>query len=702
VEVRLFGPVVVRRGDELIPITGKRPALLLRALALEPRRAVSVDALVDAAWSELLPENPAKALQTAVVRLRRLVDRDLIATVPGGYALGPAVTTDVERTERVLARILGAPGDAENLAVLTGMLREWSRPPFDDLEDWRTAYAESARLAEHHKAAEDACFVLRLRFSGPTATLGDLEAAVMREPLREPRWLLLAGALRDADRIPDALHALGRARQTFAIELGISPSAVVQAMEDELVLASTSSRMADVALGVEGHRENARLALKDGDAALAAKELALAVDEARAAFRPAATIIDLHVALADVHRRSGASAAAHRALEEAADLARTSGDTARLAEVALAGSGDAWQTTLDATASAIPLLKEALDTLPAGPTRLRARLLARYAVAASHVESQPALELLLADAAEIAAAVDDAPTTATVLIAESAIDQDPFRRDQRHRRFQRLLDLADREHQPQWRSAVLPPLARLTAQEGDIDAALALLADAAAYGDAVGDPVASAAAGSRAVLQASVSGAFPDVIAAIEVTARCFETAMPDPSASAVMRWAQTGVATLVYDRVETPPNRVMPFPRTTMDVLMTAWVAAALGSVGRTDEGIDVLRAIEPERIGELPHDLYRLPVLWALGRAVWELGDRDRAAALYECCLPVADLLVIDGGFYFLGAVTHHAGLGAAVAGRTDVARALLTAASEQHARIGSAWWKHKSDQALATLPT
>ena len=105
------------------------------------------------------------------------------------------------------------------------------------------------------------------------------------------------------------------------------------------------------------------------------------------------------------------------------------------------------------------------------------------------------------------------------MIARNIIDQDPLHREPRRRRFQRLLDLADREQQPQWRAAVLPSLARLTAQEGDVDGALVLLDEVAAYGEAVGDPVAAVAVGSRSVLHATVAGEHPEAIAAIDLAA---------------------------------------------------------------------------------------------------------------------------------------------------------------------------------------
>ena len=76
------------------------------------------------------------------------------------------------------------------------------------------------------------------------------------------------------------------------------------------------------------------------------------------------------------------------------------------------------------------------------------------------------------------------------------------------------------------------------------------------------------------------------------------------------------------------------------------------------------------------------------------------NRAAALHECCSSVGDLLVIDGGFLFLGAVAHHAGLGAAVAGRTNDAKELLAAAVDRYEQLGSPWWAAASRAQLQTL--
>jgi DNA-binding SARP family transcriptional activator len=672
---------------------------LLRALALEPRRAVHADALVAAVWSEGVPANPSKALQTVIVRLRRAVGQELVVTSAGGYALGPTVTTDLERVDADISRSSEMNDDCERLRVLAAAWSEWTTAPFDDLADWGHARSECARLTERRTATQDELLALRLRIEGPTTVIGDLEAAVTAEPLHEQRWVLLVEALSQAGRTAEALRALDRARQVFARELGIRPGARLQMLEDDLLLPSTDMGD-DPALRAERHRELAELARHDGDGSRASKELTLALAAAREAGRPPAALVDLLIALATAYRQSGEVSKACDALDEAAGIARLAASPGQLAQVALVGAGDAWQTTLDATASSIPLLKEALDRLPPAPTPMRAQLLARYAVAASHVERQRELERVLADAASIAAIVDDPLTTATVLIARTVVEQDPLHRNERHLRFEQLTRLAEIEHKPEWRAAALPSHARLLAQEGDIITALELLDDVASRGDATGDKVAAAAAGSRAVLEATVTSEFEEVINAINLSARLIEPAMTDPAAASVMRWGQTAFAMLVYDRAADAPEAVMRFPRTSMDVLATAYVAAVLGSTARTQDGLAVLRRIAPEALAELPRDIYWLSVLWAVGRAVWVLRDRERAAALQECCSSVSDLLVIDGGFLFLGAVAHHAGLGAAVAGRTNDAKELLAAAVDRYEQLGSPWWAAASRAQLQTL--
>ncbi len=584
------------------------------------------------------------------------------------------------------------------MAALARALDAWIGDPLVGLEDWGPARVESARLAERRTCAEEEWLALRFEVAGPQAIVAELEAAVATEPLRERRWALLVKALRDTDRTADALEALDRARRILALELGVRPGAALQALEDEL-LTVTARRVDDPALRLERHLEAASAAQAEDDPRRAAKELAAAVELARETGRSAAARADLLIALGRAQRSAGEPAAAQEAFGEGATLARHATDPGRLAEAALAASGETWQASLDASSFAIELLEEALAVLPPAPSPVRARLLARYAVVASHLHASDELLDTVSQADVIARIVDDPQTTATVILARSVVDQDPFRVAARRSDLQKLFELASTNARPEWRTWGVPHLARITAQEGDVDGALALL-DNLEVG-ATSEQLATVAGGSARVLRATVRGSFDDALAAIDAATRALEPTMIDASGAAVMRWAQTTVVQLAYDQLEGAPDATMPFPLATMNAMTIAYVAAVLGATGRAAEGHAVLDRIDPDRLSDLPRDLYWLSFVWALGRAVWELDAAEHAVALHQLAGPVTDLLVVDGAFEFLGAVAHHSGLAAAVAGRRSEARDLLLSGLATHERLRSPHWTEASRLALESLP-
>jgi DNA-binding SARP family transcriptional activator len=700
VQVHLFGRVSVQLDGRSVPVTGQKPTRVLRALAVRPRTPVRADELVEVAWSDGRPANPGKALQTVVMRLRQSVGEALVETVPDGYALGPEVVTDVETADALITQGLDVGIDAEaRLECLARVRAVWVDDPLVGLEDWEPARAESTRLAERRARAEDAWLALRLELTGPGGIVAELEAAVAAEPLREQRWALLAQALRDSGRTADAIDALGRARLTLARELGIRPGAALQALEDDL-FAVTAGPVDDPALRLQHHLEAAGLARAEGDARRTAKELAAAVELARETSRPITAQADLHLALGRAQQRAGEPAAAQAALVESATLARLASDHGRLAEAALAASGEAWQASLDAASAAIELLEEALAALTPAPSAIRARLLARYSVAASHLRTFDELADLVAQAEVIAHIVDDPPTTAAVLLARSIFDQDPLHIADRRAVLDQLFELAAQHAEPDWRAWGIPHLARITAQQGDVDAALALLDDLA------GDPMISnehlnnIAAGSSGLVRATVRGSFEDVLAAIDRGAQAMAPTMIDPNGPAILKWAQKTAIQLAYDELDGAPRVTMPFPLATMNAMATAYVAAVLAADGRTAEGRQVLAQVDPEGLCALPRDLYWLSLLWMLGRAVWELDAVDHAMALCELAAPVTDLVVVDGAFLFMGAVAHHAGLAAAVAGRRAEARELLSTGLATHERLRSPHWTRASRRALERL--
>ncbi|GAA3436332.1 AfsR/SARP family transcriptional regulator [Kutzneria kofuensis] len=72
------------RGQE---VTGPRLRGLLALLAGSLRAGCGVPALVDGLWPDARPENPTKAVQVLVSRLRAQLGADLIANTATGYRL---------------------------------------------------------------------------------------------------------------------------------------------------------------------------------------------------------------------------------------------------------------------------------------------------------------------------------------------------------------------------------------------------------------------------------------------------------------------------------------------------------------------------------------------------------------------------------------------------------------------------------------
>ncbi len=88
------------------------------------------------------------------------------------------------------------------------------------------------------REAEEELAELRLAMGEHTGLVGELEAAVAGEPLRERRWAQLMLAYYRSGRQADALRAFSRLRSTLAEELGISPSAELAALEQKVLLQS--------------------------------------------------------------------------------------------------------------------------------------------------------------------------------------------------------------------------------------------------------------------------------------------------------------------------------------------------------------------------------------------------------------------------------------------------------------------------------
>jgi predicted ATPase/DNA-binding SARP family transcriptional activator len=236
-EVQLLGPTLVLVGGQTLVLASGRERAVLTALALRPGGVVSPDRLQVALWGDEPPSSARKAIQMYVSSLRRALPPDTIRTAPGGYALAvePAAV-DVTRFEDLVRRGRaragdGAPGRAEALALFEAAGRLWRGRPLADLADHPDAEGEIRRLEELRCGLEEDLADLRLAEGQHHALIGELEAAVGAEPLRERRWAQLMLALYRSGRQADALRAYRRLRDLLGEELGIDPSAELVALD---------------------------------------------------------------------------------------------------------------------------------------------------------------------------------------------------------------------------------------------------------------------------------------------------------------------------------------------------------------------------------------------------------------------------------------------------------------------------------------
>ena len=152
-EFGLLGPLLVRRGEVMLPVAPGKQRAVLAALLLSANRVVSFDELTEALWGLALPPSARVSVQNHVMRLRKaLGDAARIRTHPHGYAIRVDDSDlDVSRFEAHLAAARAAARDGSWDAA-AGQARAglalWRGEPLADVESDLLAARDIPRLAE--------------------------------------------------------------------------------------------------------------------------------------------------------------------------------------------------------------------------------------------------------------------------------------------------------------------------------------------------------------------------------------------------------------------------------------------------------------------------------------------------------------------------------------------------------------------------
>ncbi|MGV9835063.1 AfsR/SARP family transcriptional regulator [Nocardia niigatensis] len=237
--VALLGEIALRRDGALTAVPGARARLLVAALALNPGRSRSAQALIDDVWGENPPRAPMNALHTQVSRLRSALPEGALEIGPAGYrlVLTPAqvdltLAQQLEKQARQAHTVGDAADCLELLAIARGL---WRGEPAADLPPGPVA-EELATLAATRRRALDA-----LELSAREA-VGDLPAAielaqhaVTADPLDEPAHATLMRLLAAASRTNEALDVFATLRTRLVDQLGADPGPALIALNTAIL-----------------------------------------------------------------------------------------------------------------------------------------------------------------------------------------------------------------------------------------------------------------------------------------------------------------------------------------------------------------------------------------------------------------------------------------------------------------------------------
>ncbi len=239
--VAVLGPLTVEHDGQPVVIGGQRLRALFVRLALEPGRWVSAGSLLAALWDgDDGPTDPVNALQSSVSRLRRLLpDPLLLETSSSGYRLAVQPRdVDALRFEELADRgraALTHGNPEEAIDALQAAHDLWRGPALADLDGSGFAQPYVSRLEERKRAADEDRYEAALLLGRQAEVIGELEAIVAAEPLREHAASQLIRALAAAGRQSDALAAYGRTRTALVEELGLDPSPELSAAHQSVL-----------------------------------------------------------------------------------------------------------------------------------------------------------------------------------------------------------------------------------------------------------------------------------------------------------------------------------------------------------------------------------------------------------------------------------------------------------------------------------
>lgn len=241
-EFSLLGPVLVRRGGEVLGVPAGKQRALLAALLLSNGRVVPVGELIDVLWGSGPPPSAQASLHNYVKRLRKILgdsSHRVIGTKAPGYLISVRPETlDVHRfgelteTARADARAGAWAASAQRLREALAL---WRGQPLADVDSEVLAAREAPRLTEARLQAVEARIDADLQLGRAAEMVPELRNLAGAHPLREHIHALLMLALYQAGQQAEAHAAYRDARDALIDELGVEPGEELRKLQRQIL-----------------------------------------------------------------------------------------------------------------------------------------------------------------------------------------------------------------------------------------------------------------------------------------------------------------------------------------------------------------------------------------------------------------------------------------------------------------------------------
>jgi len=235
VRIAVFGAVTVSGNGRSVTghaLGGRRARVALVALALAGR-PVSADSLAAVIWAQQPPPTWPAALRGIIRGLRECLaaigadGRQLVVTVPSGYALAPGVEVDLRQAEDILREVAALAGWGRHDAAVE------AAEPVTRFSGEQLLPGEDADWLAPYRAEADAAALRALELLAASASaLGDHHRAVAAgrqavavSPLDERSHRILLRALHLGGDRAAVVRAYESCRRVLADQLGVDPAA---------------------------------------------------------------------------------------------------------------------------------------------------------------------------------------------------------------------------------------------------------------------------------------------------------------------------------------------------------------------------------------------------------------------------------------------------------------------------------------------